>query len=195
LRPEQLDTSRTNAKGIADLKTFLEYAGRGKQALYAQYAMIDIQDHDSIFEEQVSLALQAKGYTIHAQVGCSGYRIDLAVVDQKCPGRYLLGIECDGATYHRSKTARDRDKLREMVLRQLGWQIHRIWSTDWWENPNKEVERIEATIAAARRRISTEEKKVVSAKIRIANPTGFYKTKRYGFKTKITPKPEYLYPL
>lgn len=151
LRPGQLDLSRTNAKGVADLKAFLEYAERGKQALFAQNTVTDDAEHDSLFEEQVCLALTERGHNVKAQVGSSGYRIDLAIVDPDCPGRYMLGIECDGATYHRSKTARDRDKLRELVLRKLGWKIHRIWSTDWWENPQREIERVEEAVASARK--------------------------------------------
>jgi len=48
------------------------------------------------------------------------------------PGAYLAGVECDGATYHRSAVARDRDKTRQMVLENLGWNILRVWSPDWW---------------------------------------------------------------
>jgi very-short-patch-repair endonuclease len=79
---------------------------------------------------------------VHHQVGCSGYRIDLAVVDPSAPGRYLLGIECDGATYHRAATARDRDKLRQLILEGLGWKLHRIWSTDWWHDANQEIDKL-----------------------------------------------------
>ncbi|MBN0617346.1 DUF559 domain-containing protein, partial [Pseudomonas aeruginosa] len=88
--------------------------------------------YDSPFEEAVANALRRKGWQVVTQVGVSSFRIDLAVVDPDAPGRYLAGVECDGATYHRSATARDRDKLREQVLRGLGWEILRIWSTDWW---------------------------------------------------------------
>ena len=95
--------------------------------------------------------LVQRGWDVHKQVGCSGYRIDLAVVDPGAPGRYLLGVECDGANYHRAKTARDRDKLREGVLRGLGWQLHRVWSTDWWTNPEGEVDKIEAALARPRK--------------------------------------------
>ncbi len=154
LRADQLDTSRTSAKGVADLKAFLQYAEHGKHALYAQRTAMANAEHDSIFEEQVCQALRERGHTVHIQVGCSGYRLDLAVVDPDHPGRYFLGIECDGATYHRAKTARDRDKLRDTVLRRLGWQIHRIWSTDWWENPQHEIDRIEEALAAARQHSS-----------------------------------------
>jgi hypothetical protein len=86
---------------------------------------------------------------VHYQVGCSGYRIDLGVVDPEAPGKYLLGVECDGATYHRAATARDRDKLRQAVLEDLGWTLHRIWSTDWWHNANSEMEKLLAAIASA----------------------------------------------
>lgn len=151
LRPDQLDLSRTNAKGVTDLKAFLEYAERGKQALYAQHIETADAEPDSLFEEQVSIALKERGHNVKSQVGCSGYKIDLAIVDPEHPGRYLLGIECDGAAYHRSKTARDRDKLREMVLRKLGWKIHRIWSTDWWENSRREINRVEEAIASVRK--------------------------------------------
>ncbi|RYF26115.1 MAG: DUF3320 domain-containing protein [Comamonadaceae bacterium] len=75
-------------------------------------------------------------------MGCSGYRIDLAVVDPRAPGRYLVGIECDGRAYHSGATARDRDRLRQFILEGLGWRIHRIWSTDWWMNPEGEVEKL-----------------------------------------------------
>lgn len=149
LRADQIDLSKTNSKGVADLKAFLEYAEHGKQKLFAQMSVSGDDEPDSLFEELVCASLVERGHQIHTQVGCSGYRIDLAIVDPNYPGRYLLGIECDGATYHRAKTARDRDKLRESVLRQLGWEIHRIWSTDWWENPQKEIERIEIALAAA----------------------------------------------
>ena len=152
VRPDQLDLSRTNAKGVADLKAFLEFAEHGKQSLYAQRTSTADAEHDSLFEEQVNLALKDRNHNVQAQVGCSGYKIDLAIVDPDFPGRYLLGIECDGATYHRSKTARDRDKLREMVLRKLGWKIHRIWSTDWWENPQREIGRVEEAISSARKK-------------------------------------------
>ena len=94
--------------------------------------------------------MRARGHEVHTQVGCSGYRIDLAVVDPAAPGRYLIGVECDGASYHSAATARDRDRLRASVLRSLGWQLARIWSTDYWHDPGRELDRIEAEIEVAR---------------------------------------------
>jgi very-short-patch-repair endonuclease len=150
LRPEQIDLSRVRARGMADLKSFLDYAARGTVALAEECSTDPSAECESFFEVQVCEALRNRGYSVHTQVGCSHYRIDLAVVDPENPGRYLLGIECDGANYHRAKTARDRDRLRENVLKDLGWRLHRVWSTDWWERPEDELARIEAAIAEAR---------------------------------------------
>ena len=80
-------------------------------------------------------ALRAKGWEVRTQIGVSGFRVDLGVVHPDFAGSYLAGIECDGARYHSSATARDRDKLRQAVLEGLGWTIRRIWSTDWFRNP------------------------------------------------------------
>ncbi|MGX9358946.1 DUF559 domain-containing protein [Mycoplasma sp. 2575] len=94
---------------------------------------------ESLFEQQVYDKLTEQGLTLKTQVGSSGFRIDLAVVHKNNPNKYILGIECDGATYHSSKTTRDRDRLRQEVLEARGWNIHRIWSTDWFKNPDAQV--------------------------------------------------------
>ena len=141
LRGDQMDLSRTKAHGVRDLKHFLEFAERGPKAL-AESHRGSQGDFDSPFESGVAEALARKGWQVHTQIGASAFRIDLGVVHPDFPGRYLAGVECDGATYHSSATARDRDKLREQVLRGLGWEILRIWSTDWWVNPGGTLERI-----------------------------------------------------
>tara|TARA_B100001059_G_C17822287_1_gene579070 strand:- start:2067 stop:2714 length:648 start_codon:yes stop_codon:yes gene_type:complete len=87
-------------------------------------------------------ALRLEGFNCVPQVGVAGYFIDLAVQDPGQPGRYLIGIECDGATYHSAKSARDRDRLRQSVLEGLGWNIKRIWSTDWFKNPQAQLKPI-----------------------------------------------------
>jgi very-short-patch-repair endonuclease len=97
---------------------------------------------DSEFEQMVADRLRGAGYEVHHQVGCSGYRIDLGILDPATPGRYQLGVECDGATYHRAATARDRDKLRQIILEGLGWRLYRIWSTDWWHDSKAETKRL-----------------------------------------------------
>lgn len=165
LLPEQIDLSRVRAKGVQDLKSYLEFAIRGPRALLEQ-SFPTGREPDSPFEESVIRALREKGWIIHSQVGCSGYRIDMAVVDPCAPGRYLLGIECDGRTYHSGATARDRDRLRQMILEGLGWQLHRIWSTDWWINPKGEtikmqvlLDRLVAETSAKEGSVSEEETK------------------------------------
>ena len=128
LRAEQIDLTRTQARGVRDLKYFLDYAERGPKTLAAATTAFGDAEPDSEFERLVADRIREAGYVVHHQIGCSGYRIDLGVVDPRTPGRYLLGVECDGATYHRAATARDRDKLRQQILDGLGWKLCRIAS-------------------------------------------------------------------
>lgn len=140
-----LDLRRSDARGVDALKTYLKYAETGR--LEAPKATG--RDADSPFEEAVAAALRSKGHDVEHQVGSAGFRIDLAVVDPQRPGRYLLGVECDGAAYHSARSARDRDRLRQQVLEGLGWTIHRIWSTDWFRYPDREVAKTEDAIRRA----------------------------------------------
>lgn len=145
LKPEQIDLSRTPAIGVRDMKHFMEFAERGPKAM-AEAIHGTIGDYESPFEEAVAKALVNKGWQVHPQVGVSTFRIDMGIVDPDAPGRYLAGIECDGATYHRSANARDRDKLREHVLKGLGWHIIRIWSTDWWIDAAGAIEKVHTNL-------------------------------------------------
>jgi very-short-patch-repair endonuclease len=144
---DQIDTSRTKATGVHHLKTFIDFADRGAIALPAQ-------DHGSVgalaspFEEAVAAELEKRGWTIVPQVGISGFRVDMGIRHPDLAGAYLAGVECDGASYHSSATARDRDKVREQVLRGLGWNIVRVWSTDWWFDPKGCAERLHASLGA-----------------------------------------------
>jgi very-short-patch-repair endonuclease len=145
IRPEEIDLSRTRASGVTDLKNYLEFASRGARALVEQSTPTGLEP-ESPFEMEVIRALRDKGWTVHPQVGCSGYRVDMAVVHPGEPGRYVLGIECDGASYHSLPTARDRDRLRQVVLEGLGWKLHRIWSTDWWTDSEREMQKLERVL-------------------------------------------------
>ena len=147
LKPDQIDLSRTKAEGVRDFKHFLEYAQRGPRALAEAAAPLD-RDTESPLEDAVRHALEKRGWIVHPQVGVSGFRIDLGIVQPDAPGRYLAGVECDGATYHRSATARDRDRLREEVLRKLGWRIHRVWSTDWWIDMDRAIATLHEKLTA-----------------------------------------------
>jgi hypothetical protein len=147
IRPEQIDLGRTGSRGVRDFKHFLEFADRGVRALAEASAPTD-REVESPFEEAVLAALVARSWVVHPQVGVSGFRIDLGVVHPDDPGRYLAGVECDGATYHRSATARDRDRLREMVLTGLGWRIRRVWSTEWWSDAATAMDKLDALLRA-----------------------------------------------
>ena len=136
LTPDRIELSRTQARAVADLKHFLEYAERGPSALGAAVHG-SLGDFDSPFEAAVAQALRQRGWVVHPQVGVSAYRIDLGVVHPDLPGTYLAGVECDGAMYHSSAFARERDKIRQQVLEGLGWELFRVWSTDWWTHKTK----------------------------------------------------------
>jgi very-short-patch-repair endonuclease len=156
LRSEEIDLARTRAKGAEHLKAYLEYAERGPRALIAATESARQEPHDAVFESEVAEFLRLNGFEVHTEIGCSGYRIDLAVLAPDEPRRYLLGIECDGSTYHRAATARDRDRLRQAVLEGLGWHIHRIWSTDWWRDREKAAAALLAVVREAARAFESE---------------------------------------
>lgn len=127
--------SERSSRGVKAFKDFLAYAETG----YLHQPEHTGRAPDSDFEIAVSNSLRDAGFETEPQVGVAGFYIDLAVIDPGKPGRFLMGIECDGATYHSAKSARDRDHLRQSVLERLGWRIHRIWSTDWFKNPQAEI--------------------------------------------------------
>jgi len=146
LRAEDIDLHRTNARGVHVLKEYLSYAATGELEMPTPTG----RGADSPFEQAVAKALRAQGYRVEHQIGASGFYIDLAIVDPDRPGQYILGIECDGATYHSSQMARVRDRTRQSVLESLGWTIHRIWSTDWFRNPEEELAKAIAAIERAK---------------------------------------------
>ena len=150
LQAGDINLSRSGAEGVRLLRAYLDYAESGPAALARSVTEADRRDYDSPFEREVAEELQRRGLVVHRQVGCGGFRIDLGVVDPEHPGRYLLGVECDGATYHSSATARDRDRLRQEVLAGLGWHLCRVWSTDWLRDREPQVRRVLAAVERAR---------------------------------------------
>ncbi len=149
-RAEELELDANINHGVKALKNFLKYAETGELEVARETG----KAADSPFELEVIEALREHNYEVEPQVGTAGYFIDIAVKDPEYPGRYILAIECDGATYHSSRSARDRDRLRQGVLEGLGWNFHRIWSTDWFRNPQQEITRAIAAIEAARTKIT-----------------------------------------
>ena len=137
-----IDLERTSATGVKMLRSYIEYAQQGIAAIENEITYNNDLNFDSPFEEAVYDFLSAKGYEVITQVGCSGFRIDMAIKHPTQKGKFAIGIECDGATYHSSRTARERDRLRQTILEDMGWTIYRIWSTDWIKNPKSEEEKL-----------------------------------------------------
>lgn len=147
-----IDLKRTSAEGARLLREYLDYAENGVIALERAITVDSFEQFDSEFELEVCDFLRENGYEVDTQVGCSSFRIDLGI---RMPGTsdYVLAVECDGATYHSSRNARDRDRLRQQILESMGWSFYRIWSTDWFKNTTVEKERL---LEAANRAIRTE---------------------------------------
>lgn len=146
--PGDMDLSRSRGEGPRILKRFLEFAKSGRLVENAPTG----GSADSPFEEEVARAIRDFGFLADHQVGSTGFEIDLGVRHPDKPGAYILAVECDGATYHSALWARERDRLRQDVLEHLGWDFHRIWSTDWFYNRHTEIERLRAALLEARER-------------------------------------------
>ena len=138
----------TQALGLQTLRAYLDYAEYGPETLSNKAKE---GTFDSALDEDVAAEIKKMGYEVVPEVGCSGYRIDIGVVDPVNDGCFLLGVECDGVTYQSSNSARDRDRLREQVLKQLGWRIHRIWSPAWVARRDSEIRRLKETLEQAQK--------------------------------------------
>lgn len=144
-----VDLSRTQATAVEHLKNYLEFAERGPIAL-AEFssAAYGIDQFDSDFEQAVAMSLREKGWKVQTQVGVAKFRVDLGIVHPDHPGKFLAGIECDGATYHGSPSARDRDRVRQIILENLGWRIVRLWSTDYFQDHEYAISKVHERLEA-----------------------------------------------
>ena len=151
-----IDPKRTSAEGAILLGKYLNYAEHGVTALDKVTDVKSDDQFDSIFEEEVCQFLRDNHYDVDTQVGCSGFKIDMGI-RKPDSSDYFLAVECDGAAYHSSKNARDRDRLRQEILERMGWNFYRIWSTDWFRNNKTEKQRLlDAVVAAAERKPKTK---------------------------------------
>jgi very-short-patch-repair endonuclease len=143
--PQDMDLTRlsTRSLGVSMLAMFLGYAYQGGRPPSQASGS---GEPESDFEYDVREQLVARGFDVDAQVGCSGFRIDLAIRNPLHKDRYIIGIECDGATYRAQRSARDRDRLRQAVLEGLGWKIYRVWSTEWVKNSAGIVDQIASRV-------------------------------------------------
>lgn len=138
LKSQEIELKRTKSSSVALLRTFLEFMENQGRLIEPEY---ELSLATTPFEEEILQKLNEKGLTVDCQVGDSGFKIDFAVRDPKT-NKYILAIEADGATYHSSEYARERDYMRQRILESRGWRFVRIWSTDWWLNPDHEVDRV-----------------------------------------------------
>jgi len=143
---EDINPTATTKFGIRALKSFLYFAQHGT---FESEQDLPIPDKRP-FEDMLAAQLTSSGYIVRKKVGSEGFYIDLAIVDPENPGRYLLGVECDGNSYSNAKSARDRDRLRGQVLENIGWDIFKVWSVEWYRNPERELQRLVAAIESAK---------------------------------------------
>jgi very-short-patch-repair endonuclease len=138
LDPDRIQTTANSPWGVRALKKYLIFARTG--ILQQADDGNDLPTND--FERSIGSVMKEHGYEVVPQVGVAGFFIDLGVKHPAKPGAFLLGVECDGASYHSGRSARDRDRLRQEILENLGWKIHRIWSTDWFRSRDSEIKRL-----------------------------------------------------
>jgi hypothetical protein len=143
MRPTDIHIADGSRRGVRVLKAYLEYAATGK---ITEHGRPTGRAPDSEFEEAVSKILSDLGYECDPQVGVAGFYIDIGVRHPDFSGEYLMGVECDGATYHSARSVRDRDRLRQEILEDKGWHIHRIWSTSWFHTRAAEIERLKTAL-------------------------------------------------
>jgi len=127
------------SRGKEIFHKYLHYSSDPNNHLYTGEAK---GDPDSDFEVFVANKIREYGYEVDYQIGVNGFKIDLGIRDPKDGSVYIAGIECDGATFHSSPQARDRDILRQQLLEDYGWRIFRIWSTDWFRDSDGEIEKL-----------------------------------------------------
>tara|TARA_Y100001933_G_scaffold184915_1_gene183737 strand:+ start:95 stop:5113 length:5019 start_codon:yes stop_codon:yes gene_type:complete len=143
LKSTDIRPSQSSITGTRYLKEYLSYAETGK---IKDTTIRSSGKPENKFEEVIMNSLLKRGYEVDAQVGCLSYSIDLCIKDPRDNSRYLLAVECDGASYHSSYSARVSDRLRQQVLENLGWNVFRIWSTDWWRSPNQQLDLLDQKI-------------------------------------------------
>lgn len=139
LRAAQVDLRRSKAKGVEGLKHFLEYAETQSLACSSVDA-VDAQD--TIVAEQIADELKKMGYVADTEIGRSHFKVDVAVAEKSSPNVYKLGILLDGANYRDTQTTRDREIVQPSVLNSLNWQVMRVWSVDWFNNPQRVLDRV-----------------------------------------------------
>jgi superfamily I DNA and/or RNA helicase len=144
--PSDIKTERITSDGPKLLRAYVDFAMNGPKILNSEISSNGSDRTEAPFERSVYKFLVEQGFKVSTQIGCSGFRIDIGIHDPYDCSSYCLGIECDGTTYYSARTARERDRLRQTILEDMGWKIYRIWSTDWLRNPESEKARLLQTV-------------------------------------------------
>ncbi len=168
---DNFDLSKTQALGVHKLKQYLDFAqSHGDDSLLNQFTEFSNElDESNVFERSVFQQLKENGIHAIPQVGYAGYKIDFGILHPENKSKFILAVECDGANYHSSATARDRDGLRQQVLENLGWRFYRIWSTDWFLNPSREMTRLLEAIEEAKSNPLKLKKKPKKHELKVKN--------------------------
>lgn len=153
-----INLTSIKSKGLEGLKMYLEFAEQGSLSASTADQRPDNEAFVAALKSDIESTL---GYQVVTQVGESGFFVDLAILDNDKKGRFVLGIECDGTSYFRSPSARDRDRLRQSVLESKGWILHRVWSLEYLKNKAVELQRIKTAFEAALQLITEHEAEVV----------------------------------
>jgi very-short-patch-repair endonuclease len=171
LPPEKIVASETSNWGIRAFKSYLNFARTGS----LETGRATGKSEDSPFEVGVRAALESVGFKCEPQVGVAGFFIDLGVIDPRSEDLFLAGVECDGAAYHSTPSARDRDRLRQSVLESFGWKIYRIWSTDWFTDPHAQLQKLANYL-----------RELKAAPLRAADRGGIDFSARFGKKQQLS---------
>lgn len=143
MRPADVGRGENPRRGVRALRDYLEFAHTGR---VTEKGISTGKAPDSEFEIAVIRVINSLGYQCEPQVGVAGFYIDIGVINPDRPSEYLIGVECDGATYHSSRSVRDRDRLRQEILESKGWELHRIWSTNWFRGRSTEIDRLKRVL-------------------------------------------------
>lgn len=154
--PYDIKTDRISSVGPKLLREYIEFAMKGNHEPEANKNNHEALFPGQHFEKNIFNYLVSQGYQVVSNVGCSGYRIDMAVIDPNHEGKYILGIECDGEMYASARTVRERDRLRQTILESIGWNIYHVWSPDWVKDPVNEKARLIKAIRHAADNLRTK---------------------------------------
>ncbi len=167
MEPDQINISRTKAEGVHALRAFMEFAKRGNEPVLLENRKQSAGANSATIIPKIQKALEKHGYKTKLNVGISEFKVDLAVVDKNSDGRYMAAIQIDGHRYASRKTARDRNKLSDLMLGRLGWQIIKVWSIEWWHDEKKQIESIIAQLKEIEKSVPARVKQQTDAVVKI----------------------------